>query len=234
MAALPAAAQQTAGSNGASNAPSVAGYLCTFAGKCDGADAAVEMRDAPETKGFRLARSTGPAADSAAPAATARAVSRPTHAAAAVRPRSAAPYGSSSAGETRRANLATANALPARAATSTPGTSRRADLMIGFELNSDQLTAAGRESARVFAQSLLTPELRAMRFRIEGHTDESGGRGVNVPLSMRRAARVAAFLKAQGVDPARLETRGLGSSVPLPGLAATNPANRRVEAELIS
>ncbi|WP_169715669.1 OmpA family protein [Sphingomonas mucosissima] len=106
--------------------------------------------------------------------------------------------------------------------------------MIGFELNSDRLTPEGRASARIFAQSLLTPELRAKRFLIAGHTDERGGRGVNMPLSIRRAARVAEFLRAQGVEADRLETRGLGSTAPLPGLSASNPANRRVEAELIS
>jgi outer membrane protein OmpA-like peptidoglycan-associated protein len=78
------------------------------------------------------------------------------------------------------------------------------------------------------------PELRGKRFLIEGHTDERGGQGVNMPLSARRAQRVADFLVAEGVERSRLQTRGLGSSAPLPGQRAASPANRRVEAELIS
>lgn len=230
-AALPAAAQQSS----ASKAPSVAGYLCTFAGKCDGVEAAVETREAPETKGFRLARATAETPPSTTSSTVnTRAAARTARAAGNARHRGPISYGAGSAGETRRANLATANAAPSRVTTSAPGAGRRADLMIGFELNSDRLTPEGRESARVFARSLMMPELRSKRFLIEGHTDESGGRGINMPLSMRRAARVAEFLRAQGVEAARLETRGLGSTAPLPGLSATNPANRRVEAELIS
>lgn len=230
MAALPAAAQQGPAPSG----PSVAGYLCTFAGKCDGVEASSETRDAPKTKGFRLARSTAETTKNVAPAIEGRAVNRESQAVSTSRRRVLATYKSSSVRETKRANLATANAPPAATAARVPGAARRADLMIGFELNSDELTAVGRESARVFAQSLLTPELRSKRFLIEGHTDERGGRGVNMPLSLRRAARVAEFLKAEGVEPARLVARGMGSLAPLPGLSATNPANRRVEAELMS
>lgn len=229
IAALPASAQQTS----VSREPSVAGYLCTFAGKCDGVEAVTETREAPETKGFRLARSTSHASEAAASTVSGRVPANAPRTAANARHRGASSHGTQSAGETRRANLANAAALP-RAATSVPGIGRRADLMIGFELNSDRLTAEGRASARIFAQSLLTPELRKKRFLIAGHTDERGGRGINMPLSTRRAARVAAFLRAQGVAADRLETRGLGSTTPLPGLSAANPANRRVEAELIS
>ncbi|WP_185206323.1 OmpA family protein [Sphingomonas sp. NBWT7] len=232
LAAVPATAQRAPAST-----PSVAGYLCTFAGKCDDAadGAAVEQatRDAPETKGFRLARSGGgdtPVA-SARPTTTRRSsriatIAPPRNRAAPARP-------AYSAGETRRANMGSSAALVAPRLAAVSG-GRRADLMIGFELNSDRLTAVGRQSARVFAQSLLMPELRDKRFLIEGHTDERGGSGVNVPLSARRAQRVADFLVAQGVARDRLQTRGLGSSAPLPGQQSTDPANRRVEAELIS
>lgn len=227
LAAVPASAQQAP----APAAPSVAGYLCTFAGKCgNGADAEQATRDAPETKGFRLARSGG-GDTSASPTATRRSSRAPSVTAPAGR--SAAARRAYSAGETRRANMGSSAALVAPRMAAVPG-GRRADLMIGFELNSDRLTAVGRQSARVFAQSLLMPELRDKRFLIEGHTDERGGSGVNVPLSARRAQRVADFLVAQGVARDRLQTRGLGSSAPLPGQQPTDPANRRVEAELIS
>ncbi|MFA9973128.1 OmpA family protein, partial [Xanthomonas euvesicatoria] len=109
----------------------------------------------------------------------------------------------------------------------------RPDLMIGFHLKSDQLTPEGREAAQVFARSLQMPELRDRRFLIEGHTDLRGGRALNQSLSSRRAQAVADYLASLGVDRSRLQARGLGYSAPLPGHAVTDPANRRVEAELI-
>ena len=89
-------------------------------------------------------------------------------------------------------------------------------------------------SARVFAQSLLTPELSGRRFVISGHTDARGGRALNMALSERRAAAVQDFLVAQGVDRSRLSARGVGPDEPLSGRGAADPANRRVEAELAS
>jgi len=205
--------------------PSVPGYLCTFAGKCDGAEAPVETRDAPNTKGFRLARPTAARSEPAAPAASSR------------RSRVNAVAGGSRTQRQRYDSYGTATPRAvtgaAAGAATVPGGRQRADLMIGFELNSDRLSAVGRDSARVFAQSLLTPELGDKRFLIEGHTDSSGGAAVNRSLSARRAQSVADFLVAQGVQPGRLQVRGYGSSVPLPGNRASNPANRRVEAELL-
>lgn len=120
-----------------------------------------------------------------------------------------------------------------RPATGVPAGALRADLMIGFELNSAQLSAVGRDSARIFAQSLLQPALVNKRFAVEGHTDLRGGRALNAALSLHRAQAVVDFLAAQGVDRTRLTARGLGSDVPLPGRVSTDTANRRVEAELL-
>ena len=223
MAAL-IATPAVAGQAPAARTPTVEGYLCTFAGKCDGATPDRVTRDAPETRGFRLAR-PGEGAEASPPAPVARTQRRPARSAVAER---SGRSGRSSVGT--RAYAAAAAAAP----TANPGSGRRADLMIGFELNSDRLTPQGEAAAQVFAKSLLMPELQGHRFRIEGHTDERGGRGINVPLSVRRAQRVADYLIARGVSPARLETRGFGSSQPLPGRSAASPANRRVEAELIS
>ena len=110
----------------------------------------------------------------------------------------------------------------------------RANLSIAFELGSDRMTPDGIATARVFYQSLMTSQLRDQRFLIEGHTDASGDAARNLDLSRRRAQAVADFLISQNVDPARLEVKGRGSAIPLPGHRKTDPANRRVEAELIS
>ena len=223
MAAL-LATPALAGQAPAARTPTVEGYLCTFAGKCDGSAPDRVTRDAPETRGFRLARpgEDGDAAAATTPAPVARTQRRPARSAVAER------------GTRTGRSVGTRAYAAAAAPTANPGSGRRADLMIGFELNSDRLTPQGEAAAQVFARSLLMPELQGHRFRIEGHTDERGGRGINVPLSVRRAQRVADYLIARGVAPARLETRGFGSSQPLPGRSAASPANRRVEAELIS
>jgi outer membrane protein OmpA-like peptidoglycan-associated protein len=204
--------------------PSVQDYLCTFAHKCGGdASGPVETIQAPRTKGFRLARTASGPVDAAPakPGFAGRAKHVTDHHG---YPRDAAPSGRQTV---RYANIAAAAAMP------TTGAARpRADLMIGFELNSARLSPVGIASARVFAQSMLRPELAGSRFVIEGHTDLRGGRALNMDLSQRRAQAVADFLVAQGVDRSRLTARGLGPDVPLPGHRASDPDNRRVEAEL--
>lgn len=205
--------------------PSVEGYLCAFAGKCDGATQPIETRNAPETRGFRLARPSSDTSEPAPAAASHR--SRP---AAAVRT-GRAPKPSYLARTPLR--TPTYGYTPAPTSVAAPGRPR-ADLLIGFELNSAELTAQGRSAAQVFARSLMLPELGTKRFVIEGHTDLRGGRAINNALSAKRAQAVVNYLVAQGVARDRLEARGFGSAVPLPGRRVTDPANRRVEAELVS
>ena len=232
MAGTPALAQQ-AGSD-------VDSYLCTFAGKCGGDTAAADAtptRAAPATKGFRLAAATPtvaapatkgfrlangtPAAAAptvAAPATRSFRIARPTPTVApAIAPRQAS----------RR--LMAVTARPA----ATPGAAR-ANLMLAFEYNSDQLTPAAQSRAQAFARALMMEELRAKRFMIEGHTDARGSRDANIDLSRRRAQTVADFLVAQGVDRSRVEVKGVGPDEPLPGRSSAAEANRRVEAVLLS
>ncbi len=205
----PAAAQQQA-------EPTVEGYLCTFAGKCGNVPEAEQpTRAAPATKGFRIARPTASAA--AKPAVRA----------------SSADY----AVRTPRANpgvVRRPSGYSDYAPVSRVSEGPRADLMVGFELNSAKLTRDGMAKARVFARALQMPELRDKRFLIEGHTDSLGGVPFNMELSRRRADAVAAFLSGQGVERSRVEVRGFGPSIPLPGRRADDPQNRRVEAKLIS
>lgn len=206
----PAAAQQQA-------EPSVEGYLCTFAGKCGNVPEVEQpTRAAPATKGFRIARPGAPAG--AKPAV--RAASSDYRA-----PRASAP-----AAALRRAAANYSSYAPVSRVSEGP----RADLMIGFELNSARLTGDGMAKARIFARSLLMPELRDKRFLIEGHTDSLGGVPFNMELSRRRAEAVAVYLSSQGVERGRVEIRGFGPSIPLPGRRADDPHNRRVEAKLIS
>jgi len=72
------------------------------------------------------------------------------------------------------------------------------------------------------------PELR---FSIEGHTDNQGGKGINGPLSERRAAAVMSWLEGKGVDASRLKSAGFGDTKPLDSnrTAEGRANNRRVE-----
>lgn len=207
---------------------SVDDYLCTFAGKC-GSEAEAASDDsieAPERKGFKLKkRSTQPAAATqggAAPRVTAVAPSTPT------------------ASSSRRSPVIQSNRASQRVASNsrvaTPKKavkSARADLRLSFLLNSAELTEQAKEEAKVFAEALRRPELSGKRFRIEGHTDASGSRALNLSLSQRRAAAVAEYLSALGVPRSRFEVRGFGPDRPLDGRTASSPENRRVEALLL-
>ncbi|MBP2669551.1 MAG: OmpA/MotB domain protein [Deltaproteobacteria bacterium] len=71
----------------------------------------------------------------------------------------------------------------------------------------------------------------SLKFSIEGHTDNQGGKGINQPLSERRAAAVKAWLEGKGIAADRLQSKGWGDTKPID----TNDTpegranNRRVE-----
>lgn len=66
---------------------------------------------------------------------------------------------------------------------------------------------------------------------IQGHTDDSGGDQLNMNLSERRAASVAAYLKNKGIAASRITTKGFGETAPkYPNDSEANRAsNRRVD-----
>lgn len=70
-----------------------------------------------------------------------------------------------------------------------------------------------------------------LRLSIEGHTDNSGSKEHNLPLSKNRAATVQQLLQLAGIETARLKTNGFGGEKPLvPNDSEGNKAqNRRVE-----
>lgn len=69
------------------------------------------------------------------------------------------------------------------------------------------------------------------RVRVEGHTDNRGGKAQNQVLSEDRARSVMDYLVAQGIDKERMESVGYGDSKPIaPNLTARGrELNRRVE-----
>ena len=69
---------------------------------------------------------------------------------------------------------------------------------------------------------------------VVGHTDNVGASAYNEQLSQERAASAAAYLRQQGIDPARIATRGMGEGDPVASndTADGRQLNRRVELAL--
>lgn len=67
--------------------------------------------------------------------------------------------------------------------------------------------------------------------QIEGHTDSTGSETYNLGLSQRRADAVRSALVSRGIEPHRIETQGLGQSMPIASndTAQGRQLNRRVE-----
>ncbi len=78
-------------------------------------------------------------------------------------------------------------------------------------------------------------EYPSARFRIEGHTDNTGKLATNERLSKERAAAVKDYLIANGVNASRLESEGYGPSKPVADnkTAAGRAQNRRTEVVVI-
>lgn len=72
------------------------------------------------------------------------------------------------------------------------------------------------------------PELK---FSIEGHTDNQGKKGINQPLSERRAKAVKSWLGGKGIESSRLKTSGFGDTKPIDSNKTSEGRsnNRRVE-----
>lgn len=70
-----------------------------------------------------------------------------------------------------------------------------------------------------------------LKFSIEGHTDNQGGKGINQPLSEQRAEAVKNWLEGKGIESSRLKTAGFGDTRPIDSNKTPEGRanNRRVE-----
>lgn len=104
---------------------------------------------------------------------------------------------------------------------------------ITFPVDSATIQPAFQQTLNDVAQTLNRYE--SSYIDVYGHTDSSGSDAYNQGLSERRAASVSAFLQRQGVNGARLATRGYGETQPV----ASNDTidgraqNRRVELRIV-
>jgi len=83
-----------------------------------------------------------------------------------------------------------------------------------FVFNKADLTAAAKARLEkdVIGQLRTCSTIEAVI--VEGHTDRLGSQQYNQKLSERRAESVKRYLVARGVDPAQVETLGMGKTVP--------------------
>ena len=123
---------------------------------------------------------------------------------------------------------------PAQAAAppAAPADAPAISLTVQFASGSAALTDQATRVLDELGKALTSEDLRAFRFRIEGHTDTVGSAALNQSLSERRAAAVRAYLTERfGVEPSRLVAIGLGESrlaVATPD-GVDEPRNRRVQ-----
>ena len=75
---------------------------------------------------------------------------------------------------------------------------------------------------------------RGYKLYISGHTDNTGGKDLNLQLSKNRAAAAKAYLVEKGLATNRIFSEGYGDTKPVAdnGTAAGRAANRRVEFEI--
>lgn len=88
--------------------------------------------------------------------------------------------------------------------------------------------AAQNEIGKLAAYLTQHPDRRVL---IEGFTDSVGSDSANLTLSQRRSQAVAEALRARGVDPSRIESRGYGEAYPVASNSSNTDRamNRRVE-----
>ena len=98
-----------------------------------------------------------------------------------------------------------------------------------FEFGRAEIRPAAQGSIDKLAHYLSQhPDRRVL---IEGFTDSVGSDSANLALSERRSQAVADALRARGVDPSRISTRGYGEAYPVASNSSTSDRamNRRVE-----
>jgi outer membrane protein OmpA-like peptidoglycan-associated protein len=98
-----------------------------------------------------------------------------------------------------------------------------------FKTNSAELNAGAAASLDRLAEYLKDRPVATVQ--VAGHTDSSRSGDYNIGFSQRRANAVRQALIARGVDPARIEARGVGAAEPVAGneTAEGRQLNRRVE-----
>ena len=103
------------------------------------------------------------------------------------------------------------------------------DMRIQFEFGSAKLTDSAKAVLNELGAALQSDQLAAYQFSLVGHTDAVGSDAANQKLSQARAASVKDYLIGQfHIDPARLESSGVGESDLADPSNPNSGVNRRV------
>lgn len=102
-----------------------------------------------------------------------------------------------------------------------------------FEVGKEVIKPTSFASLNILSQTL--KDAPQWTLKLSGHTDNTGSAAFNLNLSKKRAEAVKNYLVAQGIDPKRITTEGLGSTKPIASndTAQGREANRRVEFQVI-
>jgi len=130
-----------------------------------------------------------------------------------------------------RQALANAEAASIRREQDVLAVTFKSDFM--FDVNAAEIKPGGYSEIDRVGQVL--NKYPQTRIRIEGHTDSTGAEDYNQQLSEKRAEAVKNALVVRNVDPARLETVGLGEASPIAGndTEGGRQINRRVTVVII-
>jgi OmpA-OmpF porin, OOP family len=98
-----------------------------------------------------------------------------------------------------------------------------------FNTGTATLTPSSKKELEKVVKAL--NEYPSLKLYVDGHTDNTGSDKINLPLSLKRANAVKAFIFSKKIEGARLITEGFGSTKPLePNTSAKGRSqNRRVE-----
>jgi outer membrane protein OmpA-like peptidoglycan-associated protein len=117
-------------------------------------------------------------------------------------------------------------------------TCRQAPVTINKSMNGDTNFGFDKSNLTAEGEATLTQLVGAMKgvnvrsVSVTGHTDAVGSEAYNQGLSERRAATVASFLTANGVNGAVISAKGMGESQATQPASASNAArmvDRRVD-----
>jgi outer membrane protein OmpA-like peptidoglycan-associated protein len=100
---------------------------------------------------------------------------------------------------------------------------------VQFATGTADIDNGARESLSKF--SGIVASYPGLRFKVEGHTDNTGSAAMNTKLSLKRAMTVRDYLIGQGVPASSIDVAGLGLSMPIGDNSTTagRERNRRVE-----
>jgi outer membrane protein OmpA-like peptidoglycan-associated protein len=101
-----------------------------------------------------------------------------------------------------------------------------------FAFDASQPDTAAQPTLQTLVSCMKDGPLKDRRISLTGRTDPRGSENYNEKLGLERAERVKRYLVANGIDPARIDTRSLGKTDASPA-PQDWASDRRVQIELV-